>query len=53
MISFEDPTVLDDFLNSHFDQPMEYKVDKTGRLVYQCHNEFGPLRKLKKKKKYQ
>jgi serine/threonine protein kinase len=26
---------------------MEYKVDKTDRFVYQCHNEFGPLRNLR------
>jgi serine/threonine protein kinase len=35
-----------DFMNSQFDQLMHYKIDSTGR-VYRCHNDFGPLRKIK------
>jgi serine/threonine protein kinase len=47
MVSFEDQAVLGDFMNSQFDQPMQYKIDSTGRSVYRSHNEFGPLRKVK------
>ncbi|RHZ60663.1 hypothetical protein CDV55_105267 [Aspergillus turcosus] len=47
MVTFEDTAVLGDFMNSQFDQPMQYKTDSTGRPVYRCHNNFGPLRNLK------
>jgi serine/threonine protein kinase len=47
MVTFEDPAVLGDFMNSQFEQPMHYKIDPTGRAVYRCHNNFGPLRKIK------
>ncbi|KAF3479748.1 uncharacterized protein GIQ15_06724 [Arthroderma uncinatum] len=47
MVTFEDPAVLGDFMDSMYDQPMEYKIDSTGRPVYRCHNDFGPLRKLR------
>ncbi|THC89084.1 hypothetical protein EYZ11_011473 [Aspergillus tanneri] len=47
MVTFEDPSVLGDFMNSQFDQPMQYKTDTTGRPVYRCHNDFGPLRNVK------
>ncbi|KOC09566.1 hypothetical protein AFLA70_762g000320 [Aspergillus flavus AF70] len=47
MVSFEDPAVMGDFMNDQFDQPMEYKIDSTGRPVYQRHNDFGPLRQLR------
>ena len=47
MVSFEDPSVLSDFMDSQLNEPMEYKVDHTGRPVYRCHNDFGPLRKLR------
>ncbi|TPX24725.1 hypothetical protein DIZ76_010161 [Coccidioides immitis] len=46
MVTFEDSAVLGDFMNSQFDQPMHYKIDSTGRPVYRCHNDFGPLRKI-------
>lgn len=46
MVSFEDPAVVDDFMNSYFNQPMEHKIDIVGRPVYQCRNDFGPLRKV-------
>ncbi|BAE64818.1 unnamed protein product [Aspergillus oryzae RIB40] len=38
---------MGDFMNDQFDQPMEYKIDSTGRPVYQRHNDFGPLRQLR------
>lgn len=47
MVSFEDPTVLSDFMNSQFDQPTPYKVDATGRPVYLSCNDFGPLKSLR------
>ncbi|EFR00913.1 CMGC protein kinase [Nannizzia gypsea CBS 118893] len=47
MVSFEDPAVLGDFMGSLYDTPMQYKIDSTGRPVYRCHNDFGPLRKLR------
>ncbi|KAE8366750.1 CMGC protein kinase [Aspergillus caelatus] len=47
MVSFEDPAVMGDFMNDHFDQPMEYKIDSIGRPVYRRHNDFGPLRQLR------
>ncbi|KAK9367918.1 kinase-like domain-containing protein [Lipomyces kononenkoae] len=47
MVTFEDPAVLGDFMNSQLDQPMRYKVDSTGRPVYRCRNDFGPLRNVK------
>ena len=47
MVTFEDPAVLGDFMNSQLDQPMRYKIDSTGRRVYRCHNEFGALRTMR------
>lgn len=46
MVSFEDPTVLAEFLDSQFETPMACKIDSTGRPVYQSHNDFGPLKSL-------
>ncbi|KAJ9375692.1 hypothetical protein DTO063F5_9212 [Paecilomyces variotii] len=46
MITFEDPAVLSDFMNSRLDIPMQYKPDPSGRPIYLCQNDFGPLRKL-------
>ena len=48
MVSFEDPAVLGDFLNSHLDQPVQCKVDSTGRHIYRSHNNFGPVRNIKR-----
>jgi serine/threonine protein kinase len=47
MVTFEDPAVLGDFMNSQLDQPMECKIDSTGRPIYHSHNEFGPLRTMR------
>lgn len=47
MVSFEDPGVLGDFMNTQLKTPMQYKTDPTGRPIYLCHNEFGPLKNLK------
>ncbi|RJE21282.1 Protein kinase domain protein [Aspergillus sclerotialis] len=47
MVSFEDPTVLSDFMDSKLDQPMAYKVDETGRPVYVSYNDFGPIKNLR------
>lgn len=47
MVSFEDPTVLSDFMNSQFDQPTPYKIDATGRPIYLFCNDFGPLKSLR------
>ncbi|KAJ5401281.1 uncharacterized protein N7487_007177 [Penicillium crustosum] len=44
MVSFEDPTVLADFIDSQLETPMAFKIDSTGRPVYQSHNNFGPLK---------
>lgn len=47
MVSFEDPTVPVDFINSHLKKPMAYKIDSTGRRVYLSYNDFGPLKNLR------
>ncbi|PYI29933.1 kinase-like protein [Aspergillus indologenus CBS 114.80] len=47
MVSFEDPTVLADFIESQLDRPMASKIDSTGRPVYQSRNDFGPLKSLR------
>ncbi|BCS30544.1 putative protein kinase [Aspergillus puulaauensis] len=47
MVSFEDPTVLSDFMNSQLDQPTPYRIDATGRPIYLSCNDFGPLKGLR------
>ncbi|PLN81869.1 kinase-like domain-containing protein [Aspergillus taichungensis] len=47
MVSFEDPTVLADFMDSQLEKPMVFKIDALGRPVYQSQNDFGPLRSLR------
>ncbi|OJJ98381.1 hypothetical protein ASPACDRAFT_122190 [Aspergillus aculeatus ATCC 16872] len=47
MMTFEDPSVLDEFTALQLQMPMDYKIDYAGRYVYLCHNEFGPLRKVR------
>ncbi|KAJ6084465.1 protein kinase domain protein [Penicillium sp. IBT 16267x] len=47
MVSFEDPTVLADFINSQLENPMASKIDSTGRPAYQSRNDFGPLKSLR------
>ncbi|KAJ9303084.1 hypothetical protein DTO271G3_458 [Paecilomyces variotii] len=44
MVSFEDQTVLADFMDSQLENPMAFKIDSTGRPVYQSRNDFGPLK---------
>ncbi|KAI3005997.1 hypothetical protein CBS147346_4024 [Aspergillus niger] len=47
MVSFEDPTVLAEFIESQLEKPMAFKVDSTGRPVYQSRSDFGPLKSLR------
>lgn len=47
MVSFEDPTVLTDFIESQLENPMAFKIDSTGRPVYQSRSDFGPLKSLR------
>lgn len=47
MVSFEDPTVLADFIASQLETPMAFKIDSTGGPVYQSRNDFGPLKSLR------
>lgn len=47
MVSFEDPTVLADFMDSHLEKPMAFKIDSAGRPVYLSCNDFGPLKSLR------
>ncbi|CAG8345324.1 unnamed protein product [Penicillium salamii] len=46
MVSFEDPSVLADFIDSRLTKPMAFKIDSAGRPVYQSRNDFGPLKSL-------
>ncbi|CAG8135534.1 unnamed protein product [Penicillium salamii] len=47
MVSFEDPTVLADFMDSQLAKPMPFKMDSAGRPVYLARNDFGPLKSLR------
>ncbi|KAJ5129573.1 uncharacterized protein N7515_005612 [Penicillium bovifimosum] len=47
MVSFEDPTVLAEFMDSQLENPMASKVDPTGRPVYQSRSDLGPLKSLR------
>lgn len=47
MVSFEDPTMLTDIMNTQLEHPMPYKTDSTGRPIYLSQNDFGPLKGLK------
>ncbi|GKZ69739.1 hypothetical protein AnigIFM50267_004964 [Aspergillus niger] len=47
MLSFEDPTVLAEFMETQVEKPMAFKIDSTGRPVYQSRNDFGPLKSLR------
>lgn len=41
-MSFENETILTNFVKRQ--QQMQYKVDgESGRTIYRCHNDFGPL----------
>ncbi|EFR03026.1 CMGC/SRPK protein kinase [Nannizzia gypsea CBS 118893] len=46
LVGFEDEHVIEDFAKAQLTLPMEQKIDPTGRIVYRCHNNFGPLKKL-------
>ncbi|RAL15179.1 putative serine/threonine-protein kinase [Aspergillus homomorphus CBS 101889] len=42
LMSFENENILTNFINRQ--QSMQYKVDGvSGRTIYRCHNDFGPL----------
>ncbi|OJJ74452.1 hypothetical protein ASPBRDRAFT_146493 [Aspergillus brasiliensis CBS 101740] len=47
MLSFEDPTVLAEFMEMQLEKPMAFKLDSTGRPVYQSRGDFGPLKSLR------
>ncbi|KAJ5156310.1 hypothetical protein N7492_009113 [Penicillium capsulatum] len=47
MVSFEEPTVLSDFIDFQLKNPMAFKIDQTGRPVYQSRNDFGPHKSLR------
>ncbi|KKK26544.1 hypothetical protein ARAM_002951 [Aspergillus rambellii] len=47
MVSFEDPAVLADFMDFQLETPMAFKIDSTGRPVYQSRHDFGPLKILR------
>lgn len=47
MVSFEDPTVLADFMDSQLEKPMAFNIDSKERPVYQSRNDFGPLKSLR------
>lgn len=47
MVSFEDSTVLADFMDSQLEKLMAFKIDSMGRPVYQSCNDFGPLKSLR------
>ncbi|EGC45498.1 protein kinase [Histoplasma capsulatum var. duboisii H88] len=47
MVTFEDPVVLNEFMDSQLNTAMQYKTDLSSRPVYRCCNDFGPLRKVR------
>lgn len=47
MVSFEDPPVFVEFMDSRITKPMAFKIDSEGRPVYQSFNDFGPLKSLR------
>ncbi|KAK2800039.1 hypothetical protein FQN50_008278 [Emmonsiellopsis sp. PD_5] len=46
LVTFENQNVIEDFIKTQAGLPMEYKTDPTGRTIYRCHNDFGPLKAL-------
>lgn len=44
-MTFENEHILPTFIKQQIEKlPMQYKPDDiTGRTVYRCHNDFGPL----------
>lgn len=45
LVGFEDPSVIEDFVQGQAENPMARKT-ANGRSIYQSHNGFGPLRSL-------
>ncbi|KAI9730434.1 MAG: hypothetical protein M1834_005944 [Cirrosporium novae-zelandiae] len=43
LMEFEDRSVIEDFVQNQVKNPMARKT-RDGRLIYQSHNDFGPLR---------
>jgi len=46
MMRFEDPSVIEDFVQKQVENPMPRKI-KDGRSIYQSHNDFGRLKSLR------
>ncbi|RAL07044.1 protein kinase [Aspergillus homomorphus CBS 101889] len=46
MMAIENAEVLDEFIESQLEKPMEYKIDSAGRQVYYRRDNFGNLRKI-------
>ena len=46
MMRFEDPSVVEDFVQKQVENPMPRKI-KDGRSIYQSHNDFGCLKSLR------
>lgn len=42
MVTFEDQSTIDAFVRGQADSPMPHK-DDGNRMVYLCHNDFGPV----------
>ena len=47
MVSFENPSVLSEFMDAQLERPMAFKDDSTGRPIYQSRSDFGPLKGLR------
>jgi serine/threonine protein kinase len=44
LVTFENEDILPKFVKEQAAQSMQCKTDpNTGRVVYRCHNNFGPL----------
>jgi hypothetical protein len=44
LVTFENENVLSKFVKEQSAQSMQCKTDSnTGRVIYRCHNDFGPL----------
>lgn len=46
MVGFEDPSVIEDFVQKQAGNPMPRKI-KDGRSVYLSQNDFGPLKSFR------
>lgn len=45
LMGFEDPSVIQDFVQGQAENPMARKF-ANNRIIYLSHNDFGPLRSL-------